>query len=181
MKYGYARVSTAQQDLKLQVDALEQAGCDEIITEVMTGSSSDRPARQALLDKLLPGDSLVVWRLDRFGRSVSDLIEKVDQFSSSGVNFQSLNEQIDTSSSVGKMIFHIFAAMAEFERDLISERTKAGLAAARARGRKGGRKKLLDESKVKAAKKLIESETPVTEVAKLLNVSRATLYRYLNE
>jgi len=183
MKFGYARVSTKQQELALQVDALKAAGCDEIITEVETGANNDRPARLAMIDKLRKGDIVTVWRLDRFGRSMPDLIEKVEQLSAQGVEFISLQENIDTTSATGRLIFHIFAGLAEFERNLISERTRAGLAAARKRGKLGGRKRIMNDIQVKTARRLISGENPVNreEVAKMLGVSRSTLYRELKE
>ncbi len=181
MKFGYARVSTVGQDLSLQIDELKLAGCDEIITEVMSGASSDRPNRIELLSKLRKGDVLVVWRLDRFGRSIRDLIDQVEKLNTQGVEFQSLHEKIDTTSASGKLVFHLFAAMAEFERNLISERTKAGLAASRARGVNGGRKKKLDDKTIRAARVMLADKMSVTDVAKVVGVGRATLYRYLSE
>ncbi len=182
MIFGYSRISTKDQDLSLQVNALKKANCDEIITEVMTGANNDRPNRKALIDKLRPGDVVCVWRLDRFGRSTADLIEKVGELNSRGVEFISLQENIDTTTATGKMVFHFFAAMAEFERNLISERTKAGLEAARLRGDLGGRPPKLNLKQVKAAKALLDNKEHVlnqTEVAKMFHVSRSTLYREL--
>lgn len=183
MKFGYARVSTKSQELDLQIDALKAAGCDEIITEVMTGTNNDRPARHALIEKLRKGDVVVVWRLDRFGRSMADLLDKITTLNSQGVEFVSLQENIDTTTATGKLVFHLFAALSEFERNLISERTKAGLAAAKIRGNVGGRKKSMKPLQVKAAKQLVESDNGLnrTEIAKMFGVSRSTLYRELED
>lgn len=183
MKFGYARISTKSQELNLQIDALKAAGCDEITTEVMTGTNNDRPARQALIEKLRPGDVVTVWRLDRFGRSMPDLIEKITALNNNGVEFVSLQESIDTTTATGKLIFHLFASLSEFERNLISERTKAGLAAARARGKYGGRKRSMTDQEVLAAKQLLAVNNPLSrvEIAKMFNVSRSTLYRELKE
>jgi DNA invertase Pin-like site-specific DNA recombinase len=183
MKFGYARVSTKEQELGLQTDALVLAGCDEIITEVMTGVNNERPARLDMLSKLRKGDVVIVWRLDRFGRSMKDLMNKMDELSAKGVEFVSLQESIDTTTATGRLIFHIFAAMSEFERNLISERTRAGLAAARSRGKLGGRKRSMTDRQVKTAKRLISGKDPLNReyVAKMLGVSRSTLYRELKE
>lgn len=183
MKFGYARVSTKSQELNLQTDALKAADCDEIITEVMTGANNDRPARQELIDKLRKGDVVVVWRLDRFGRSMADLIEKITALNKQGVEFVSLQENIDTTTATGTLVFHLFAVLSEFERNLISERTKAGLAAAKIRGNVGGRKKSMSEQQVKAAKQLVNTDNGLnnTEIAKMFGVSRSTLYRELKE
>lgn len=183
MKFGYARVSTKDQELDLQIDALKLAGCDEIIKEVMTGMNNDRPARYALIEKLRKGDVVVVWRLDRFGRSMPDLIEKITMLNNQGIEFVSLQENIDTTTATGKLVFHLFAALSEFERNLISERTMAGLAAAKLRGNVGGRKKSMKPQQVKAAKQLIANDNGLSreEVAKMFGVSRSTLYRELKE
>src|SRR5690606_21306163 len=138
MRIGYARVSTDDQNLSLQLDALAKAGCDKIYEDRMSGAKAARPGLQLALEVARAGDVLVVWRLDRLGRSLKDLIEMVSQMEARGVGFQSLQESVDTTSSGGKLIFHIFGALAEFERQLIRERTQAGLTAARARGRRGG-------------------------------------------
>ena len=183
MKIGYARVSTKSQELNLQIDALKAAGCDEIITEVETGANNDRPARLAMIDKLRNGDVLIVWRLDRLGRSMSDLVDKIGQLNANGIEFVSLQENIDTTTATGKLVFHFFAALSEFERNLISERTKAGLVAARLRGNVGGRKRIMKPKQVKAAKQLVNSDNGLncTEIAKMFGVSRTTLYRELKE
>src|ERR1700710_1252766 len=142
---GYARVSTFEEILDLQKDALAAAKCDRIFADTMSGSRSDRPGLEQALDYLREGDVLVVWRLDRLGRSLNYLIEVITKLNERGIGFVSLTEQIDTTTSGGKLIFHVFGALAEFERDIIRERTNAGLSAARARGRKGGRSKLMDD------------------------------------
>ena len=139
MKVGYARVSTHEQNLDLQEDALKEAGCERIYRDRVSGAASDRPGLQNALDYVREGDTLVVWRTDRLGRSLKHLIETVTTLEERGVGFQSVQESIDTTTSGGRLVFHIFGALAEFERNLIQERTRAGLAAARARGRKGGR------------------------------------------
>lgn len=185
--FGYARVSTRDQSESLQVDALTAAGCEKIFTERLSASTRERPQLDRLLDQLRPGDRVVVWRLDRLGRSLRDLIELVAEFDAGEVAFASLTESIDTSSPSGRLIFHVFASLAEFERELIRERTHAGLAAARSRGRLGGRPRALSESQVAAAKQLLELKTEnersvhtVTDVAAMMNVSRSTLYRALD-
>ena len=180
MQIGYARVSTFDQDLSLQRDALEAAGCERIFADTISGAKANRPHLDAALDHLRPGDTLVVWRLDRLGRSLSELIDLITALNKEAIAFRSLTEQIDTTTSGGKLIFHIFGALAEFERELIRERTQAGLAAARARGRKGGRPKLLDERKVAMAQALYDSgEHSIKDICQTLGVSRATLYRYI--
>lgn len=137
MRIGYARVSTADRHLDLQPDALRQANCEKIFTDRPSGAKSERPGLSDALSLLRPGDALIVWRLDRLGRSLSDLVERVEQLRARDTGFVSLQEAIDTTSAAGKLIFHVFAALAELERELIRERTKAGLAAARVRGRVG--------------------------------------------
>jgi DNA invertase Pin-like site-specific DNA recombinase len=179
---GYARVSTFEQILDLQRDALTAAKCDRIFTDTMSGSRSDRPGLEQALDYLREGDILVVWRLDRLGRSLKYLIEVITRLDERGIGFKSLTEQIDTTTSGGKLIFHVFGALAEFERDIIRERTQAGLAAARARGRMGGRpKKLGAPTKVAMARALYDDHThSIADICKSLGISRATLYRYLD-
>jgi DNA invertase Pin-like site-specific DNA recombinase len=183
MRVGYARVSTQDQTLALQQDALHEAGCERIFTDTASGARSDRPGLDEAVEYVRGGDTLVVWKLDRLGRSLPHLIETVRGLEQRGIGFKSLTEQIDTSTSGGTLIFHVFAALAEFERDVIRERTQAGLAAARARGRRGGRPKaaaLNDAKKVALAQKLYDDETHSTdEICKMLQVSRATLYRYI--
>ena len=176
MHIGYARVSTQDQNPELQLDALAAAGCEQVFQERMSGKHRDRPELEICLKTLRKGDTLVVWRLDRLGRSLKDLVEIVHVLESRGVGFQSLTENIDTASAGGRLIFHVFAALAEFERNLIRERTIAGLAAARARGRKGGRKAKLSKSDVrKVAAMLRDPLVTKTEVAKHFGVSRVTL------
>lgn len=176
---GYARVSTDDQHLDLQRDALVTAGCNIIYEEKMSGKSSDRPELNHCLKTLRTGDSLVVWRLDRLGRSLKDLINIVADLETKGINFISLTERIETETAAGKLTFHLFGALSEFERGIIRERTKAGLTAARARGRKGGRKPALDQSKIKEIKALMSDPTiKVSVIARRYGVSRATLYKY---
>src|SRR5215470_3960907 len=184
MNIGYARVSTNEQNLNLQRDALRKVGvtAKNIYTDKITGTKAERPGLTEALSHLREGDTLVVWRLDRLGRSLPHLIETVTALQATGVAFQSITENIDTSNATGKLVFHIFGALAEFERNLIKERTMAGLSAARARGRKGGRPPLDTSSrKVAAAKKLYRDKTnSISEICRMLNISRATLYRYVN-
>ena len=181
MDIGYARVSTDDQSLALQLDALESAGCTRIFRDVSSGARANRSGLDEAFSHLREGDILVVWRLDRLGRSLKQLIEFMSRLQEQGVGFKSLTEQIDTTTSGGKLIFHVFAALAEFERDLIRERTRAGLAAARARGKKGGpRFKLDTPEKVAMAKALYDDKShPVADICKMLQISRATLYRYV--
>jgi DNA invertase Pin-like site-specific DNA recombinase len=176
---GYARVSTTDQDASLQIDALKDAGCDRIFTDKASGAKASRPELDKMLDHLRAGDVVVVWKLDRLGRSVQNLVELVNRLGKLEVGFKSLTEQIDTTTSQGKLVFHIFASMAEFERDLIRERTNAGLKAARARGRVGGRPKALTPEKAKQAQTLYDNQTPVAEIARTLHVGVATIYRNL--
>jgi DNA invertase Pin-like site-specific DNA recombinase len=185
MLIGYARVSTQDQTLHLQQDALNQAGCDQVYTDTASGSASatERTGLEQALSHLRKGDTLVVWRLDRLGRSLKHLIETVTALDERGIGFRSITENIDTTTSGGKLVFHIFGALAEFERDIIRERTQAGLQAARARGRRGGRPKRHPSSKkVAMARALYADKTnSVSEICKTLGISRATLYRHLNE
>jgi DNA invertase Pin-like site-specific DNA recombinase len=177
---GYARVSTTDQQPQLQVDALERAGCYRVFTETASGARSDRPALEQLLDQLRPGDTLVVWKLDRLGRSLRHLVDTVTGLAERGVGFRSLQEAIDTTTPGGKLVFHVFAALAEFERDLVRERTAAGLAAARARGRRGGRPSVLTGHKLQVAREMHASgQYTVAAIAEALGVSRASVYRHL--
>jgi len=177
---GYARTSTTDQHLDLQIDALTVAGCYRVFTETASGARTDRPVLDQLLDQLRPGDTLVVWKLDRLGRSLRHLVDTVTGLADRGVGFRSLQESIDTTTPGGKLVFHVFAALAEFERDLIRERTAAGLTAARARGRNGGRPPVLDAGQVELARELYASRRYTTaEIARRLKVGRSTLYRYL--
>jgi len=179
---GYARVSTAEQTAVLQEDALRAAGCQRIWSETASGTRTDRPQLAAVFDHLRAGDTLVVWRLDRLGRSLPHLIETIGDLEARGVGFKSVQENIDTTTTPGgRLVFHVFGALASFERELIQERTLAGLAAARERGRLGGRPTALSPAKLKQARRMIGEKTPVTEVAQVLGVSRATLYRRVPE
>ena len=179
-KIGYARVSTLQQDEALQHDALLAAGCQRIFVDKASGKLESRPALDELLEQVRPGDTVVVWRLDRLGRSLRHLIDVVQGLQQREVAFVSLTEQIDTSTPGGRLIFHVFAALAEFERDLIRERTQAGLAAARARGRTGGRPTVWTPEKLRTAHTMRASgEYDVAGIARLLGVSRASVYRAL--
>ena len=179
-KIGYARVSTLQQDEALQRDALHAAGVDRIFVDKASGKLESRPALDDLLTQARPGDTVVVWRLDRLGRSLKHLIETVGALEARGVAFVSLTEAIDTSTPGGRLIFHVFGALAEFERDLIRERTLAGLAAARARGRVGGRPTVWTPAKLATAKAMHASgDYDVSSIAKVLGVSRASVYRAL--
>src|SRR5271157_5408593 len=180
MLIGYARVSTQDQTLALQQDALTKEGCSKIFTDTASGATTERHGLTEALAYVRTGDILVVWRLDRLGRSLKDLIERITELQTRTIGFKSLTENIDTTTSGGKLIFHIFGALAEFERELIRERTQAGLSAARARGRTGGRPKALSEKKAAMARQLYEDKTnTIPEICRTLNISRATLYRYL--
>ena len=182
MLIGYARVSTLEQNLDLQEDALKAAGCQKVYTDKTSGTKAERAGLERALADVRPGDSLVVWKLDRLGRSLKHLIETVTDLGHRGVGFRSLQEAIDTTTSGGKLIFHVFGALAEFERDIIRERTLAGLAAARARGRKGGRPRNLDHKKKRHAVMLHSDPTnSVEDICRTLGISKATLYRYLAE
>lgn len=176
MIIGYARVSTQDQNPALQTDALAIAGCEQVFREKATGANKERPELTACLRTLRSGDTLVVWKLDRLARSLKDLVEIIDDLQKRGIAFRSLTESIDTTSTGGRLVFHIFGALAEFEHSLIRERTVAGLAAARARGRRGGRKPALSKTDVrKAAAMLSDPKITKTEVARHFGVSRVTL------
>lgn len=180
MLVGYARVSTQDQNLELQLDALSAAGCEKVFVEKASGAQRDRPELKASLEYMRDGDTLVVWKLDRLARSIKQLIETVEGLETRGIGFRSVTEAIDTTTPGGRLVFHIFGALAEFERSIIRERTQAGLDAARARGRTGGRPKKLSESDLKAAKAmLVAGSLTVQDIAKQLRVSPATLYRHL--
>lgn len=180
MNIGYARVSTDEQKSILQIDALKAAGCERIFEETASGAKADRSGLEQALDFMRPGDTLVVWKLDRLARSMRRLIDTVELLQSKGMGFRSLTEAIDTTTAGGMLVFHIFGALAEFERAIIRERTRAGLEAARTRGRKGGRRPKLSKSDIRVARTLLrDPEIRVAEVAKRLGVSPATLYRRL--
>jgi DNA invertase Pin-like site-specific DNA recombinase len=177
-RIGYARVSTDDQNLDLQRDALAKTKCDAIYEETASGKSVGRPELEHCLKALRTGDVLVVWRLDRLGRSLSDLVKIIDDLERQGIVFESLTEKIETGSAAGKLIFHVFAALAEFERNLIRERTHAGLTAARARGRVGGRKPVLDDKQKREIRALLKDPMiTVKDVAARYGVSRTTLYK----
>jgi DNA invertase Pin-like site-specific DNA recombinase len=179
MLIGYGRVSTADQNLDLQCDALKAAGCERIFTDQMSGARGDRAGLAQALSHAREGDTLVVWRLCRLGRSVRDLVSTIADLERRGIAFQSLTEAIDTTTASGKLIFHVFAALAEAERQSIRERTIAGLRAARARGRVGGRPRSMTPEKVSAAERLLRDGTPPKDVAAIVGVSLPTLYRHL--
>ncbi|ASL41089.1 MULTISPECIES: recombinase family protein [Acetobacter] len=179
-RIGYARVSTEDQHLDLQRDALQQAGCHVIYEEAASGKSAARLELEQCRKALRSGDTLVVWRLDRLGRSLPDLVQIVAELERLGIGFESLSEKIETNSAAGKLVFHVFAALAEFERSLIRERTHVGLAAARARGRLGGRKPKLGEMQVREIKALLrDPDIQVADVARRYGVSRTTLYKHV--
>ncbi|MHA6876812.1 recombinase family protein [Ralstonia pseudosolanacearum] len=179
-RIGYARVSTDDQHLDLQRDALTRAGCGAIYDEAASGKNAARPELEQCRKALRAGDTLVVWRLDRLGRSLPDLVQIVADLERQGVGFESLTEKIETGSAAGKLVFHVFAALAEFERGLIRERTQAGLVAARARGRVGGRKPKLDAQQVREIKALLrDPDIQVADVARRYGVSRTTLYKHV--
>lgn len=180
MLIGYARVSTADQYLRMQEDALKSAGCEEIYNDIASGVKTARPGLHTAITHLRKGDTLVVWRLDRLGRSLAHLIQTVKELSERGIGFKSLQENIDTTTSGGQLIFHIFGALAQFERELIKERTNAGLKAARVRGRLGGRPSLLNARQIKKmAAHYKKGDLSINEICKLFNITKPTLYRYL--
>lgn len=178
MLIGYARVSTQDQNLDLQVDALRKVGCERIFFDKISGSTADRPQLSKALNACEHGDTLVVWRLDRLGRSLKHLVLAVSELGERGVGFKTCCDGIDTTTSAGRLVFHIFAALAEFERCLIKERTIAGLEAARQRGRKGGRPLSMNAKKIAAATDLIRSGTSKRDVARILGISESTLWRH---
>lgn len=177
---GYGRVSTTDQSLGLQLDALEAAGCARVFSDTASGAIADRPELARALDYVRPGDTLVVWKLDRLGRSLRHLIDTISELEERGVGFRSLQESIDTTTPTGRLLLHVLAALCEFERDLIRERTYAGLAAARARGRRGGRPSVMTADKLAVARQMHASgEHTVAAIAAVLGVSRASVYRAL--
>ncbi len=179
MLIGYARVSTHDQTLNLQKDALAKAGCSKIFTDTASGALAERKGLEQAMQYARAGDTLVVWRLDRLGRSLTHLIATITSLQEQQIGFKSITENIDTTTSGGKLIFHIFGALAEFERNLIRERTQAGLVAARARGKKGGRPRVLTARQLGIARDLYEKRYPIAEICRTLKISRATLYRAL--
>ncbi|HEJ8601396.1 TPA: recombinase family protein [Staphylococcus aureus] len=183
MKIGYARVSTGLQNLNLQEDRLNAYGCEKIFSDHISGSKSKRPRLDKAIEFARSGDTIVVWRLDRLGRNMEDLITLVNELNERGVSFHSLEENItmDKSSSTGQLLFHLFAAFAEFERNLILERSSAGRIAARARGRYGGRPEKLNQKDLNLLKTLYDNGTPIKTIAEQWQVSRTTIYRYLNK
>jgi DNA invertase Pin-like site-specific DNA recombinase len=182
MKIGYSRVSTHDQNLDLQKDALEKAGCEKIFVDEISGTVAKREGLEKAKEILRKGDMLIVWRLDRLGRSIRDLIDWVTLLEEEGIGFKSLQESIDTTTSSGKLVFHIFAALAEFERNLIRERTNAGLASARARGKLGGRKKSLSVKERKRAVEMHKRKNhTVQQICEMMNITKPTLYAYIRE
>ncbi|MCP4370423.1 MAG: recombinase family protein [Deltaproteobacteria bacterium] len=182
MKIGYARVSSLEENTDMQKKALKKAGCEKVLIDKVSGTVAKRPGLEKAKELLRKGDTLVVWRLDRLGRSLRDLIEWVRYLDEKGVELKSLHESIDTGTPTGKLTFHLFGALAEFERNLIRERTQAGLAAARARGRCGGRRKALDEEKRSVAVNLYnEKKMVVGKICELMGISKPTLYSYVQE
>ena len=182
MLIGYARVSTDDQNLALQRDALAAAGCEKVYEDRISGAKAERPGLALALEVARAGDTLVVWRLDRLGRSLKDLIALAEGLDKRGVGLKSLKEALDTTSSGGRLVFHMFGALAEFERDLIRERTRAGLTSARARGRLGGRPKRLTPEKRRLAVQLYRArEHSIAEICRLMGISKPTLYSYLAE
>src|SRR5215210_1119372 len=180
MLIGYARVSTDEQNLDLQRDALTQAGCEQIYTDRVSGTKAERKGLTEALSHLRSGDTLVVWRLDRLGRSLRHLIDTVTDLQEHEIGFKSLQESIDTTTSGGKLVFHIFGALAEFEREIIRERTKAGLTAARSRGKSGGRPKALTEKQMQMLNNLAaDKDNSIEDICKTLGISRMTYYRYV--
>ena len=177
---GCARVSTTDQNPALQLDALEAAGCERVLTEEASSAVAERPELARALDHLRAGDPLVVWKLDRLGRSLRHLIDTIGALEGRGLGFRSLQEQVDTTTPGSRLVFHVFGALAEFECDLIRERTHAGLAAARPRGRRGGRPSVMTAEKLRAARQLYDArQHTIAEIAATLGVSRATVYRSL--
>lgn len=180
MLVGYARVSTRDQKPHLQLDALREAGCERIFEETASGSKRERPELQAALDFMRSGDTLVIWKLDRLARSTRQLLETVERLLQQGIGLKTLTQDIDTTTAGGRLIFTVFGAIAEFEQEIIRERTCAGLDAARARGRKGGRPRVLSEKDLKEARALLtDPDITVEDVARRLGVGSSTLYRYL--
>ncbi len=177
---GYARVSTTDQNPDLQIDALTAVGCEKIWTDTASGATADRPQLRALLDYARPGDTITIWSIDRLGRSLIDLVGLVNSFEEQGINFRSLTNGFDTTTSGGRLVFEIFAALAEYERNLIRERTRAGLDAAKARGRIGGRRSSLNDDQVAAVRKMHTQGDSIAVIARAVGTSRPTVYRVLH-
>ncbi|MET4585361.1 MULTISPECIES: recombinase family protein [Micrococcaceae] len=178
-RIGYARVSTRDQNLDLQLAALNSAGCDRIFEDTMSGTKAGRPGLAKALEALREGDTLIVWKLDRLGRSVKDLLDFAGGLNERGIGFVSLTDSIDTTTASGRFFFNVMASLAQMERELMVERTQAGLQAAREQGRVGGRKRVMTEAKIRSARKLLSQGTPPKEVAASLGVSVPTLYRWV--
>lgn len=181
MIFGYARVSTKKQSLDMQWDELKQFGCEEIVTEKESGAKKDRVELQSLLGKLRKGDTLVVYKLDRLGRTMHQLVNLLQEFHEKEIHFVSIKDGIDTSTTMGRFLFHIFGAMAEMEREVINERVVSGVAAAKARGREGGRKKAHTPQQIEGMMEMLEAGKTKVEVCEMFDVARATLYRYIRE
>jgi DNA invertase Pin-like site-specific DNA recombinase len=180
MLIGYARISTQDQTLHSQRDALEKAGCEQIFTDTVSGTKAERKGLSEALSHLRAGDTLVVWRLDRLGRSLRHLIDTITTLDERGVGFKSLQESIDTTTSGGKLVFHIFGALAEFEREIIKERTQAGLASARSRGKVGGRPRALSAKEVQMLRNMAADKSlTVADICKTLGIGRTTFYRHV--
>ncbi|KXY75860.1 recombinase family protein [Bacillus sp. FSL W7-1294] len=181
MVFGYARVSTKKQSLDMQLDELKRYGCEEIITEKESGAKKDRKELQLLLSKLRKDDTLVVYKLDRLGRTMHQLVNLLQEFNEKGIHFVSIRDGIDTSTTMGRFLFHIFGAMAEMEREVINERVISGVAAAKARGREGGRKKAHTPQQIQGMMEMLATGKTKVEVCEMFDVARATLYRYIRE
>lgn len=181
MKFGYARVSTKNQNLQMQIDELNKFGVDEIITDKISGTKVNRKGLDELIVKLRKGDTLVVYKLDRLGRTMHQLVNLLNNFQEKGINFVSIKDGIDTSTTMGRFLFNIFGAMAEMEREVIRDRTISGLESAKSRGREGGRKKAHTEQQIKAMLEMIDNGRTKKEVCETMNVSRTTLYRYIKD
>ncbi|MEB9381672.1 recombinase family protein [Bacillus cereus] len=181
MIFGYARVSTKKQSLDMQLDELKRYGCEEIITEKESGTKKDRKELQLLLSKLRKDDTLVVYKLDRLGRTMHQLVNLLQEFNEKSIHFVSIKDGIDTSTTMGRFLFHIFGAMAEMEREVINERVISGVAAAKARGREGGRKKAHTPQQIQGMMEMLDAGKTKAEVCEMFNVARATLYRYIKE
>ena len=180
MLIGYARVSTQDQHLSLQYDALRAAGCEKIFDDKMSGAKDGRPGLESAIEFMRVGDTLVIWKLSRLGRSLKQLIETVQRLDSKGIQLRSLTESIDSATAAGQLLFHLIGAFAQFERDVMIENTKAGLVAARARGKLGGRPRLMDAKKIQAARDLsLDTTRSVTDICAILGCSRATYYKYI--